>query len=212
MSPPPPKALSPSKHKSPKSKHKSSKSPLKSSKKSPLKAHVVPPENDGEEGDTVADPEAIEVDEIDIEAETERLKELEETLEENKAEALRLRTIVENSRRVMLDRKAESLEDTLKNLDKEITDNRQKQQSNHETLGKMQVEELSVLLMEAKFDAEVHEVERDYALDEIVLRKMELDRIRQRAQLLEELQMDMLILLSIVNKYQAKEHSPLSIL
>ncbi|GMH97431.1 hypothetical protein TrVE_jg3231 [Triparma verrucosa] len=208
LSPPPPKALSPSKHKSPKSKHKSSKSPLKSSKKSPLKAHVVPPENDGEDGDedgdTVADPEAIEVDEIDIEAETERLKELEETLEENKAEALRLRTIVENSRRVMLDRKAESLEDTLKNLDKEITDNRQKQQSNHETLGKMQVEELSVLLMEAKFDAEVHEVERDYALDEIVLRKMELDRIRQRAQLLEELQMDRLAALEAVDEERVR--------
>lgn len=153
--------------------------------------------------DTNTDP-TEDVAEIDIEAETQRLKDLEETLENNKAEALRLRTIVENSRRVMLDRKAESLEDTLKNLDKEITENREKQQSNHETLGKMQKDELDVLLMEAKFDAEVHEVERDYALDEIVLRKMELDRIRQRAQLLEELQMDRLAALEAVDEERVR--------
>ena len=101
-----------------------------------------------------------EEDEFDLAEETRKLKELEEIMEENQAEAARLRIIVENSRRIKLDKKATSLEDKLKSLDTVIKSNRAAQQETHQLLGNMHESSLKVMLMEAEFDKEVWDIEQ----------------------------------------------------
>jgi len=168
----------------------------------PTGSAPISPGPEGVEGKDEEDEEDEDEneDDIDLEEETRKLKELEEVMEENQAEALRLRTIVENSKRVKLDKKASSLENKLKSLDTEIKENRAAQQETHQLLGNMHESSLKVMLMEAEFDKEVWDIEQDYALDDVVLKKMERDKVQEQLKLLEELQMDKLAALEAVEE------------
>ena len=100
--------------------------------------------------------------------------------------------IVHTTKRVELDTKAIQYEATVKELDDCIQLERKNQSAAREELSKLQKVALENAMMEVEFDREVWEVEKGYEVENLALKKMEQEKIRERILLLESLQIDRL--------------------
>lgn len=110
---------------------------------------------------------------------------LAQKMEKDKQEHNKLKTLVEKSHRVKLDRKATQHEANIKTLDSVISSNRDIITTTVTELEKLHQSELEAKLMEAEFEKEIWELERDVQLDKIILEKMELQKVQDRIKILE---------------------------
>ena len=99
---------------------------------------------------------------------------------------------MENAHRLALDTKASECETILRGLEDEIRGNRDEQGGIREKLSRMQRATLESAQLELQQDSEVWDIERDYLMDDMVLKKMELEKVQERRRLLEDLQMERL--------------------
>ena len=137
---------------------------------------------------------------IVLKTEKERLIALEAELSEKSAFAANLRRKVENSNRVRLDNKATDFAERIKELDKVIKEERSKQTRLREKV----LEQQRIVTMERKgdleLDKEVFDLEIDFKVENLAMHKLEASKIREKIELLEDLQMLKVSAVSAIEK------------